>query len=1185
MSLPPASPLVAGTPVGLARFRAFACNMSPPAGSSVIRKAHTLSVSSSAPSVASQLPPIVAAFQTLPRRQRGIYLVWPGTTFFFRSTSTRLAVYNGDSPSLPDHRPILRDALISGTLDLGKHADHIYGTADSLTNVERLAVAGAAFQALTPPEGEEVGVGSVITEGSMEYAFYGLDVALDVRKEPVYQAAIDAICDRDGLPALDWAALASETVEAGISELSACELTHAMTVMQKAIQKALIDAGWFTLGDLERGDSELVIFNAGINAAPLAQTTTGWAKWFPRSTFRTPSKYLFELRFDTQTGLTLADQSVPALEAQALEMISALASPGGSVFGSPAHEINFDGAFPGGLTSPEQIAASQRVAEAVVEGGHSSLVFWSSGGANDNAEHTAVLGEFDTILNDALASTSISGRQPMGVVFDRATYAEVVEREDPIYHVRFGKSSPTNIVGAGSTVYAGTPEHGIPSNIFAEPLAADNVGTRFVNNSTTPTNYVNLGTVFGTLGSTFKPAGSPGKNFAIGCRFKMDGANNQRTCILGNQDASNGLQIMLSSRAYAADPNYCEVWLKRDGANFGRVGVQTAGLHADGFWHTIGVLYDAVADKFYAIFDNGIAVGTTALTADGTTNPWSITGTLAGFGNFNTSFYAAAYWSGSAVTNLSNNVDLTIAEIIVWSGPTHVNAGTLVAASPTRVGLRSVGRRALGFDGRGMYFPQATAPFWQKSRTGHGALLLFADSQTTQAVERRAWIGGLNAALAETVGVSGSWSAGMVAHQGSYPLPYDGIARNGIASGTARGSWPAELLAGLPDHQIVVSDPGTLSPGNPSTINIAATSLVGSAWVLADGATVASGNASSWIWTVASSPFDSSAALKVYLRCIGKTTGSGSGEMNVVLKNGSDILGAATITCKGPMPAGARDLGGGWYEFDHAISIAAGTRASSTYTLYGARSEISAGSAGPCGISFAAIGLAAPVGVQVGVYASEGGRSMRYINRQLEDVGAARMAAFLRAAAQPAIMAGQSPNLMVMIAQGFNDINDVDLSLAPDGTFTPATSSRFGGLQQNFEWFLRHLEDAAALAGLQPANVCAMVTYLTSASDAWYMERTYAAALEVAKARDGVSGKIQLGVLAMPEVLEHADMNAMGAFADGVHATRSGFLRHARAIVNVSLDATSQFVGEQIGNLGVGGGSRQFVPVLLPVKR
>ena len=391
--------LAAGNPVARTSFRAFCVGQTPPVGAGVLlRKAQRLSVQSNATSIEAQLPAVISAISSLPRAERGIELVWIACTFFLRSPVTKLALYNGSAPELPDNRPVLLAALRSGTLDLGAQPDRLYGTADSLTTVQRLAPAGAAFAALSPP-----GVGTVLCEGA-EYAFFGLDVALEARKTVEYRAFVDAICDRDGFARLSWAALAAETVGGGVTELHPAELTHAMNVMQGAIERCLIDAGWFTASDLGSGATDLVVFNAGLGHANLALTTTGWASRFPRTMFRIASSYLYQLRVDKVTGGNLVDQSVPLLEAQAREMVTALVDPAGNVLGNPRHKVNFDGSEAGGLTTAAQIAATKRTVREVVRGGQAGLVFWS---ANDNAEHTSMLGEFNTVLTEELPTMAL----------------------------------------------------------------------------------------------------------------------------------------------------------------------------------------------------------------------------------------------------------------------------------------------------------------------------------------------------------------------------------------------------------------------------------------------------------------------------------------------------------------------------------------------------------------------------------------------------------------------------------------------------------------------------------------------------------------------------------------------------------------------------------------------------------
>ena len=756
----------------------------------------------------------------------------------------------------------------------------------------------------------------------------------------------------------------------------------------------------------------------------------------------------------------------------------------------------------------------------------------------------------------------------MGLSFEKPTYAEMIASLDPIYHARFGKSTVTNIVGAGSTVYAGTPEHGRRCNIAAEALDADNVGSRFVNATTTPTNYIALGTVLGTLGSTFYPVGGPAKTWALRVRFRMNAT--ARTAILGNQDANNGLLIWGgSSKGWLADTNMCQAMIKRDGSNYLSIAVNTSGAHANGEWHTLDLHFDHINNHWTLIFDDGVASTTTALTNDNTTNPWTISGTLAAFGNFNTSLYAAAHWTGSAVSQSAANTDIEIAEIQVFVGSASTANG-----SPSPRALRSLGHRALGFEKSGVYFADSVSTFFSRAKTQHGAMLVYGDSQTTQAKERLAWLGTMNLNFKDSIGVAGTWAAAMPAHQGSFVTSYDGVGRGGISNGTAYASQHADVKALVPDTNMAVTDPDVAG-------NNAFVSCVGAPWVLADGATVANSNGSTWVWTVAEAPFNAAAELKLHLRILGSTTGSGTGVMNVVLKNGSDILCADTITCKGPAPSGAR-TSGTWWEADHVLTIPAGTRASATYTLYGARSELggSGGSAGPCGISFAQIALATPVGVSSGVLAAEGGRSMRYTNRQLEDLGVSRLSAILRAAAQPAIVAGQIPNICLFVAHGFNDINDTNNSIPPDGTFTATASNRYSGIYQNFEWFLRQIDAAVSALGWTSANVSVMVGYHPSAQDEWYMHNTYAAMYKVAKDRRADTTKVQVCVVPMPELFRHADEYSATAPArnfpinDTTHPTRSGFLEFFRGALTPVYRAVSQNAGESSSSSSGSGGGR-----------
>ncbi len=1246
--------MAAGYPVAESEFAAFSVDMSPPAGSKVIRRAAKIAIASNSPDVASQMPAVNALLSGLPRAQRAVYLVWPGTPFWYRDPVTGLAIYNGSSADLPDQRPVMLEALKNGVLDLGAYPDRIYGNTDALTNVQRLAVAGAAFNGYSPK-----GLGTVITEGPTEYALYGKDVARLARREPSYQARIDAVCDRLGWPRLNWAALAAETFSADgstITDLTVPELTYSMEIAQASVQKCLIDAGWFTLADLESGATRLVIFNAGYGVVDQTRTTTGWATYVPRTIARCPSAYLLQLRVSKANGTILADQTVPVLETQGREIIKGFAKSDGTLLGDPFLKVNFDGAETGGLTTAEQLAATKRLVRSIVTAGHRGCVFWCGGGANDNAAHTAVLSDMDVILQEELPATRTARRSSMGIAFDTSSYAEAVAASDPVVNLRLGKSTIDVKVGAPSAAYVGTVTNGIESNIFAEPLVADNVGTRITNPTSTVSNYIATGTNFGTVGSEFYPSAGPAKNFSVTVRFQVLASGTLRAYLLSNQDAAGSFQIVLSARGFAQDANYCSLWMKRDNSNYLLLSVLTAGAHADGGWHTLTVHFDCLTMAMSLIFDGGVAIGTTAQPNDSTLNPITVatsrtppstsgvalsidgptkvitraTGSFVSDGwavgdvmmpslanaqnnvrstitavtattmtlwnqaemvtetsatgkslaldgisvlkanpNFNTQFHIGAANSGTGNgTSQLAATDLVVSELLVLQGPTQLVTGYPAAASPVQGTIASLSTRALGFDGRVLYNGAAVRNFYVRARTQHGALLLFADSQTTQGKERRAWIGGFNVAFKDAMSVAGTWSAAMIGHQGSYVISYDGISRGGIANGTAYASWPSALKLLIPDSAIAVTDPGTLGASNPSTTNTSAVGLVGGAWFLADGSSVTNTNGSTWTWTVAEASFDVTAPLALRLKCIGSTTGSGSGVMRVVLKNGSDVLCSTTINCKGPVPAGGRaagivDLGGGVYEFPVVIPIPAGIRGSATYSLFAAHNgaEGTGGSTGPCGIRGAEVTLATPVGVSTGVLIAEGGRSMRWLLRQLESIGDNRVAEILLAAAHPAISSGQVPNIKVLIAQGLNDSNDPNTSMTVS-QFTAGPSNGFNGLASNFEWLMQLLDRAAAINGWTSSNICAEMTYLPSNADVLHMHRAYGAALRVSQLRQADPTKVQMAVLATPEALSYATVNGRGGFPDGIHASRWLYEAFSRLCVSENQAAVERVVGQ-----------------------
>ncbi len=1116
-------------PLAASDFRGWCVNCTPPKGQTLIVKAPDISVAENAGAMSGQIDALVAAWGTLPRHRRGIHLVWPGTTFWRRDSNTKLAFWNGTG-GYEDLRESLAAGLVSGTLDLTAIPDRLYNLADNLTQLDRLAPVAAAINAAG-------GLGAVITEGSQEYAYAPLDALAIARADPLYQAAVDAIAAEMGESVIDYDDLIDNDID-----MRPAELTRAMRVMHASLYNLLIAAGWFTDADVQAGRTEFILFNSGLSAVSPEASTTAWANQFPRSTSPFPSIYLMQLRLNRDTGLTEPDQSTLAVAEQGAEIVSGFAAAG--VAGRTRLKVNVDR---GNYTLSEYaefIEAERQLVAQMLDFGYTGMVYWAG---SDSPTFTQALAEHVATIEGRLAPSTLRSSR-VQVNFNDPTYRSMVLAHDPMLWVRFGKTSPENIVNPHTAAYVGSPVIGRPAAFFTES-DANNVGAQFVNSTTTPANY---GTIGGNVPGFGPLIGT--KTVAVMVWFRC---NNQTeiTTIFGNRDANNGVYLRANCNGYLAENNYCEVILKRDNSNYRALWVNTGGKHRDGQWHCLTVIVDVDASKTVLLFDGGMdtfADGTyrfwetdTSKSVSTTNNNHESAGTLVGFGELNTRLLAGCRVGDGAGNPVQDNTnrDVEVAEVLFLTD--NVSIGN----------VRALVLAALGDIRMGTYGVQVNAGIGRcvlAADTQPTALALITDSQGALGEAYsgdgfdRSWTNGFLRELDRTNRLLGV--VGAAAQQGSFSNPYDGVTRGGVAA-SSYANYPADLKAIIYDHQQAITDPDNPGGGVDHTT---ANGVLGGPIVLIDGAELAHNSTPPHTYTLADTLFDWTGDLQLIVTYYGSTTGSGTGRIYLDLRNsaGSDVLARLTLNTKGPAPAGAL-VSGTWWRHYAVVDIPAGARASTAYNLYLARNDLgttNGKSLGPGGIGYVQIVRKNAVGATVQVCNGKGGVPLRYTNRQLEDVGAARLAEHLYAIALPAIVQGKPPCVGVIIAHGFNDKNTGTNAVKPDASFPNRPTNTLDGLEQNFEFLLRLLDQARLINGWPIGSISGWVQYCPNPDDHLYRCTTYIAAQNVGRRRRADLSLTQLAVTVVPDlVVDVATEKANGNFLfdepGPVHPSEAGFVR------------------------------------------